>query len=266
MEQKKWVLAGFAIFAVLLFILEQFYFGYINTGKTFLNAGNVNNPRVITTENGNAEFDATLRYYESYLISNKQLTQEDINRIKKTSDLELKTREGISERQKDTLRRSMETALQSREKVFNNIADQGREGQREALRDMHDRLTVKYENEADNMRELREEELIPLKRELEITKKSKWADAKEAKYINTRSLEKKDKLFAQERLENQRDVSRATERERKQFTKSIGDIVGKYQKSLDEYEEQRNDRHAKLEKDVNARVDIQIKALQALRP
>ncbi len=86
MDKKQMLMIGFAIFTVVLFILENFSFGFLTTGVNplRLSGGDAQAP-VIQTENGIAEFDATLKYYESYLVSKDKLEQEMITKIKENN-------------------------------------------------------------------------------------------------------------------------------------------------------------------------------------
>ncbi len=83
MDKKQMLLAGFAIFTVALFLFESFSLGFLRTGiNPFQGGGTDTSNPVIITERGVAEFDATLNYYESYLINNENLTAEKISKIK----------------------------------------------------------------------------------------------------------------------------------------------------------------------------------------
>ncbi len=69
----------FAVAIVILFLLEIFAVGFFRTGINPFNTQNTIEPTV-TKEQGTAQFQATLRYYESYLVA-KDLTEEQRTRI-----------------------------------------------------------------------------------------------------------------------------------------------------------------------------------------
>lgn len=109
MDKKQIMLAAFALFTVVLFLLESFSVGFLRTGILPFQGGNTPQAQQAITENGIAELEATVAYYESYLVSRSSLTQPDIDLIKQNAKvlsitnsqqgyvIEVRTKEDIPE-------------------------------------------------------------------------------------------------------------------------------------------------------------------------
>ena len=85
MDRKKILTTVFAVAVVILFIVEIFAAGFFRTGINPFRADTTQAPVLIKAQ-GIAQFQATVRYYESYLIA-KDLTQEQITQIKSQRDV-----------------------------------------------------------------------------------------------------------------------------------------------------------------------------------